>query len=417
VRTVLASSIRVGFDTLRANPLRTLLSTLGVIMGVASLISVLSLGDGFERFARAQIERTTDLQMISVSPRTTQIIDGQPFPRTDFPIFGASDGDSVRQLAGKSTLVMLQANGQALVMTRTTSTPRVAQVTGIDGDYVAIQAPHVVAGRHLTVTEMRNGAPVVVISNTLARDLAAPREMSAIIGDTVRLQGAPLVVVGIVGPNDGGSTLVPKAAYVPLTILPRVVVRQEAARAAVMLLKVPTVESVVPARTRLETWLASRYGTWKEKVAIGTHTGRVEQAQQGILIFKLLMGALTGISLIVGGIGIMNVLLASVVERTREIGIRNAAGAQQRHILTQFLAESVTISGAGSLIGIGLGVGAAFTVTAVMRSMSKAQIYAGFSLSTFLVGVFASVIVGLVFGLYPALRAAKLSPIEAIHHE
>jgi putative ABC transport system permease protein len=184
-----------------------------------------------------------------------------------------------------------------------------------------------------------------------------------------------------------------------------------------IVLKVPTVESVVPARTRVEAWLASRYGAWKEKIGIGTHTGRVEQAQQGILIFKLLMGALTGISLIVGGIGIMNVLLASVVERTREIGIRKAAGAQQRHILTQFLAESVTISGAGSLIGIGLGVAAAFSVTALMRSIAKAQIYAGFSLSTFLVGVFASVIVGLVFGLYPALRAAKLSPIEAIHHE
>src|SRR5690349_22479989 len=125
-------------------------------MGVASLISVLSLGDGFERFARAQIERTTDLQMISISPRTTQIIDGQPFPRTDFPTFAASDGDSVRQMAGKGTLVMLQANGQALVTGRTTNTPRVAQVNGIAGDYVAIQAPHVVAGRHLTAEELRN---------------------------------------------------------------------------------------------------------------------------------------------------------------------------------------------------------------------------------------------------------------------
>jgi putative ABC transport system permease protein len=136
-----------------------------------------------------------------------------------------------------------------------------------------------------------------------------------------------------------------------------------------------------------------------------------------MLLFKLFMGALTGISLLVGGIGIMNVLLASVIERTREIGIRKAAGAQHRHILLQFLSESVTISGVGSMIGIALGVGAAFGVTAVMRRMATAQIYAGFSLGTFLVAVIASVLVGLTFGLYPALRAARLSPIEAMYHE
>ena len=414
---VLLSSIRVGFDTLRANPLRTLLSTLGVIMGVASLISVLSLGDGFERFARSQIERTTDLQMISIAPRTVQVIDGQPFPRTDYPMFGTADAMDAKSAAGMGALALLQGNGQALATSRASTTPRAAQVSGIAGDYVAMQNPSVAAGRYLSADELRQGSSSVVISSTLARDLAAPRPMTAIVGDTIRLQGVPLVVVGIVGSSGGDDALVPKLAHVPLAVLPRVVVRQDAARAVTLLLKLPNVEAVAPARARLETWLASRYGVWKEVVSLGTRTGRVEQAQQGILIFKLLMGALTGISLVVGGIGIMNVLLASVVERTREIGIRKASGAQQRHILTQFLAESVTISGAGSIVGIVLGVGAAFGVTALMRSLAKAQIYAGFSLSTFLVGVFASVIVGLVFGLYPALRAARLSPIEAMHHE
>ena len=137
-----------------------------------------------------------------------------------------------------------------------------------------------------------------------------------------------------------------------------------------------------------------------------------------MLLFKVFMGALTGISLLVGGIGIMNVLLASVIERTREIGIRKAAGAQHRHILLQFLSESVTISGVGSMIGVALGVAAAFIVTAIMRKIAAgAQIHAGFSASTFIVAVLASVFVGLTFGLYPALRAARLSPIDAIHHE
>jgi putative ABC transport system permease protein len=113
----------------------------------------------------------------------------------------------------------------------------------------------------------------------------------------------------------------------------------------------------------------------------------------------------------------MNVLLASVIERTREIGIRKATGAQHRHILFQFLSESVTISGLGSVIGVVVGLGAAYGVTAFMRARTQAMIYAGWSASTLAIGVLAAVAVGLTFGLYPALRAARLSPIDAIHHE
>jgi len=129
------------------------------------------------------------------------------------------------------------------------------------------------------------------------------------------------------------------------------------------------------------------------------------------------MGALMSISLIVGGIGIMNVLLSSVIERTREIGIRKATGAAQRHILWQFLCESVAITGVGSLIGLVIGVGAAFGITAIMRRVANAPIQAWLSVSTVLVAIGASVLVGVVFGLYPAMRAARLSPIDAIHHE
>lgn len=129
------------------------------------------------------------------------------------------------------------------------------------------------------------------------------------------------------------------------------------------------------------------------------------------------MGALMSISLIVGGIGIMNVLLSSVIERTREIGIRKASGAAQRDILWQFLSESVVITGIGSMLGLCLGVTAAFSITALMRKLANTPIQAWLSLSTVLVAIGASVIVGLAFGLYPALRAARLSPIDAIHHE
>jgi len=138
---------------------------------------------------------------------------------------------------------------------------------------------------------------------------------------------------------------------------------------------------------------------------------------QGILIFKILMGAFTAISLIVGGIGIMNVLLASVAERTKEIGVRKAAGARRRDIIVQFLAESVVISLAGAAIGAILGIAGAYLVTYIMRTQTMAQVHAAVTWQTLAVAMGAAILVGLIFGTYPALRAANLSPVDAMRHE
>jgi len=412
---IAASSLRVGFDTLRANPLRTLLSTLGIIMGVAALVSVLSLGDGMERFARSQIERTTDLHTVSVLPSLFRTVDGQRFPRTDVVRFTRTDADTVQSIAGPTATVTLYVSGQALVTSRTDTTPHVAEVTGAFAG-VAKELPAPVArGRFFTVDEDRADANVVVLSDALARQLDRARPVSAFVGDSVLFQGKPYLVVGVLAPSPSTRGT---AAYMPAGAATAAIPPALVGRPVTLMVKASRVEDVTPIRGRVEQWLERRYGrAWKERVSVGTNQARVEQVQQGMLVFKLFMGALTGISLLVGGIGIMNVLLASVVERTREIGIRKAAGAQQRHILLQFLSESVTITGVGSMIGLVFGTGAAFLATAIMRRMTSAQIFAGFSVSTLLVAVLASVAVGIAFGLYPALRAARLSPIEAIHHE
>jgi putative ABC transport system permease protein len=220
-------------------------------------------------------------------------------------------------------------------------------------------------------------------------------------------------VVGVVqGWNDPRAQL---AAFVPVDDAAR---SMTGMRAPAILFAAPAIEDVDRMRKEAESWLQARYGaTWKDRAQVETNQARVKQVATGMLVFKLLMGAITGVSLLVGGIGIMNVLLAAVAERTREIGIRKAMGARNRDILVQFLSESVTITSFGATIGVALGLGIAFLTAWIMRVQTKAPVEAAVTPATILVVAGLSVAIGLTFGLYPARRAAGLSPIDAIRHE
>jgi putative ABC transport system permease protein len=409
------ASIRVGVAALRVNPMRTLLATLGVIIGVASLVAVLSLGDGMEAYARRQVERTTSVQNVMVLPVMADTVDGILVAREQWTLFGKDDAaDAERRIQGVKA-VGLMYDGTTLVTPPAGGRARAARVIAATASVAAMAGVQVRWGRFFTAAEVRDDAPVVVVSSTAAQALSPTRDPRGVLGQALRLRGTAVRVVGVAAPDDRDGRAL--SVVVPVGLGEAVMAPGEARRPRTLVLKANRVEEVEQVRAAAAAWLSGRYGRWEKRFEIATDRARSEQMKQGFLLFKLFMGAITAISLLVGGIGIMNVLLASVTERTREIGIRKAVGARRRDIVLQFLSESVAITGSGSLLGLLLGVAAAFGITAAMRASLSAPIHAGLSVSTLVVAAASAVIVGLSFGTYPALRAARLSPIDAIRHE
>jgi putative ABC transport system permease protein len=413
LRTQRLASVLVGLDTLVANPLRTALSTLGIVMGSASLVAVLSLGDGLERFARSQIERTTDLHALALTPELYRTVDGQRLVRADtIHLDPAAAGDLIGGLTGVAGARLTFSGAGELAGTRP-GAPRAALIRAVW--YQGNGGPEAIAaGRDFTAAELAGSALLALVSDTLARTLADSGVAARAVGASFKVNGQDVTVIGVLPPRELGdqpSVAVPFAAGATLlaaSLGPRI---------PSLMVTAADLEGVAPLKAELEARLARQYGAWKERIHIASNSSRLEQAQQSLLVFKLVMGAITGVSLLVGGVGIMNVLLAAVAERTREIGIRKAVGARRRDILTQFLAESVAIAGAGSVIGLVLGVTGAFAATAIIRARTAATIYAGLAWTSVAVAGLAAVTVGLAFGCYPALRAARLSPIDAIRHE
>jgi len=408
---LLFSSFRVSVETLRGNPLRTFLSTLGIIIGVASLVAVLSLGDGMQQFVRTQVGETTDLQVMSVSPRTAREVDGSTIPRPDTVRFSPGDVQALRAILQAPAVLGLTQPGIALVSVG--GVQRAITLVGTTPSLFSIQNVAVASGRAFTDAE--SDARVILLSRKATKDLVGAGKPPIAIGDSLMLRGVNLAVIGILGGNQTDKII---TAVVPVSAMRAITETIGREALASIIVRANRFDDVAVTRTAVDKWLAATYGaTWKDRTVVTNRADRVAQVQQGMLLFKLFMGAITGISLLVGGIGVMNVLLAAVAERTREIGVRRAVGAARGHILAQFLAESVTISGVGSVAGIALGLIGSYGITAILRANTKAQIYAGVSVSTVFVAVAATVVVGLAFGLYPALRASRLSPIDAIRHE
>jgi len=349
-----------------------------------------------------------------VAPVTFDMVDHLRVPRTDYPVFGLRDVESLSASAGNAAVVALLVEGSARFVPDT-GRARGVTVTATTPGAVQLMKQPLVAGRFFTDAEGRDSARVAVIAAPIVDLVARGSQPSNVLGKSIRLEGSDFRIIGVAPDMSRQGFL---AAYIPATVSSVGLAPSLSPRAPSIYVRASDIVNVPSVKKTVESWLTRTHGSWKGRATVSGGEGmRLDQARQAILIFKIVMGAFAGISLVVGGIGIMNVLLAAVTERTREIGIRKATGARNRDILVQFLAESVAITGVGAVLGVVLGLSTAFGVSAIMRLYTKAQLHAAFTWQTLLVAAFTCVATGLAFGTYPALRASRLSPSEAIRHE
>ncbi|MDQ6872995.1 MAG: ABC transporter permease [Gemmatimonadota bacterium] len=399
---------------MRTNPTRTTLSTTGVIIGVAALVAAFSITDGVDLWARALIARESSVQDVSITPRTNTVVAGRTIPLNGYPVLTAEDAERAKAevpgvaqyaltLTGSAPVEYLDRRATALL---TLSTASLADFTTLE----------ILGGRFFTPSEVLHSAPVIVLGHRLAEELAGGRDALWLIGRAIKVSGRRREVVGVLAPPAIGPEP-DLAAFAPIRGGESLLEPTRDPRVPTLRLKAYSIEAVEALRTQVLNWLAEQYGTRVEKLNVEVGTQRLENTRQAMLLTKLLLGLLAGLILAVGGIGIMNVLLAAVAERTREIGIRKAVGARRADIQAQFLVESVTVTGAGSVIGFVVGIILAQAGTAVFRMWAHAPIYPVMHVYTGLLAAGSAITVGLIFGTYPARKAAELAPVDAIARE
>ena len=413
--------VRLGVKDLMRHKLRSFLTMLGVIFGVASVIAMLAVGEGASRQALDQIRRLGSTNIILTSVKPVADEGGSPKKNTFMSVYGLLEDDLLRiretmtRIRRVVPVRLLRKNGA--VGERSLE----LRVVGTTPDWFKLVPRPLLAGRVLSESDADQTSMVCVLTERGARSLLATQSA---VGEKIRLGGIVFEVIGVVASEEAGGELqAPDQnvdVYIPLSASlsrygRRIAYRSSGAREIEqvdlhqILVQVDTEEHVEEVAGALEAMLQRFHKKTDYKLSVPLLLLR--QAEATKRTFNAVLGAIAGISLLVGGIGIMNIMLASVTERTREIGIRRAIGARRSRIITQFLIETVALSGLGGVIGIGVGCVIPMVISRLSGLPTQVPLY-GLVLSF---GI--SVLIGIVFGLYPARRAANLPPIEALRHE
>jgi putative ABC transport system permease protein len=398
------ATLRLALRALRRNKLRTLLTMLGIIIGVGSVITAVSITTG----ATKQVED----RVASLGQNVITVFSG------NFTSGGVRGG-----WGGAPTLTIEDAMAiKNEVSTVVAVSPEVrdrnqvlanglnwnTQVIGEGPDYPQIRSWNMKDGAMFTEQDVRSIAKVAIIGKTVVDQLFPGEEA---VGQTIRIRDIPFTVVGVLeskgfnlfGQDQDDVVVIPYTSHM----------RRVSKRTFVnsILVQATSAETIEKAQQAITGLLMDRRKSREPDFTVRTQLELAQMATSTSKIMSVLLGAIASVSLIVGGIGIMNIMLVSVTERTREIGIRMAVGARGHDILVQFLIEAVTLSAIGGLIGIGLGFGASRIIAVATGWPTLTPLW------WVLVASLSSAIVGVVSGFYPAWKASKLDPIEALRYE
>ena len=422
----LRRTVRLGLKSLWLHRLRSLLTVLGIVFGVCSVIAMLAIGEGVSYEMQEQIKNLGSQNIIlrSVKPPEAQKI-SEKNTRSYILTYGLTYAD-MRRIRATIPGVSVLVPGRIMRETVWNISRFVdCEIMGTVPWYPEMRNQIVAEGRFFNESDIESSANVCVIDSAMAERLFP---FGSAIGGSVRVKGDYYRIIGIMEPparsapssDDSAEKGAAYRMFIPLETARmrygEVLVKRRTGSSEVekvqlheVTLKVASRDEVVNVSLAVKDVLERNHK--KQDFEIVVPLELLRRAERTKQIFNLVLGSIAAISLLVGGIGIMNIMLASVTERTREIGVRRALGATRRDIVTQFLVETVMLSAAGGLLGVALGISIPWFVSTFAGMKTIVTVWSpaiAFSISG---------LVGVIFGLYPALRAAKMDPVEALRHE
>lgn len=409
----LGDALKLSAATLRANKVRTFLTSLGIIIGIGSVVLIMSVGAGAQSLIISQIS-SIGSNLIGVLPGASEE-NGPPASVVGAVITTLKYEDAVAIRSQVTDVTAVSAYNSGLATASYQNSNKDVSYFGVMADYVNVEEAELQEGRFFSEEEERSSPRVVVIGYNVRQDLFQGQEA---VGRKIKLNRETFEVVGVMKARGVvGFRNLDDMAFMPISTAQKIMLGINYVN--FIRIKVGNQESLDQAKEEVRLLLRDRHnisGSGSDDFTVEDTKAAADILTQVTDALKFFLVAIAGISLVVGGMGVMNIMLASINERIREIGLRKAVGAKSGSILSQFLLESMSIAVIGGLIGIAIGSGLSYVVAVVARFLGYDWdfIITGSSVA---IGVMVALLIGLVFGIYPARRAAKLDPIEALRYE